>query len=202
MPQFFYKIKNISKGMIHKDTTESKLCEDTECEDDFDFLLFDDHAQYLVKEEFAAAEGYDQQPEVWLQQHHRKKRGRQSRSTVLRRPNGDDFVETLQNAIVQLHEKYDVLCLDMRYYVCEVIEVFVENSTEHVKLHFPGWSNSFDFTGSAGDLYLSNHGSKTIPAGLNVRSNRFKILKNSHSWIFSSKFPRLATMYLYRAGIL
>jgi hypothetical protein len=96
-----------------------------------------------------------------------KKRDRMC--TALKRPLADNVVDALPNPLVNLGEKYDILCEDMQYYI-GVVTNLMEN---YATIHFPFWAHKFDYHGDVRELYIASYGLFTVPAGLNVASNRY-----------------------------
>lgn len=97
---------------------------------------------------------------------------RKRTTTVLRRPFGDHIVAVMENADVRTNELYDVLCEDLRYYIGKVIHITNDSCIE---IHFPQWGKKYDYLGDANELYIRPYGENSIPAGLNVASNRYAV---------------------------
>lgn len=83
--------------------------------------------------------------------------------SVLKRPNGDDIlakygpcftVERIQQ--FNVGEKYEILCVDARWYHVEVEKFSADNLI--ATLHFPHWQRSFDYHGSLRHLYMAEIG--------------------------------------------
>ena len=98
-------------------------------------------------------------------------RSRPRKSSLLHRPQGDylEALRVLKNPVLQLNEKYDALDLAMMFFVVEVKALSETSAT----LHFPHWSSKFDEEVDPAAIYLAPFGTYTIPAGLNMSSNRY-----------------------------
>jgi hypothetical protein len=159
-------VHNIQYSYIKNDTPQINMTEDIPMEFAFDML---DENELLLE----VGDGKDLDLDIgvdpWAVQEGNQRAYKKSRNTTaLKRPFGDQIVDTLDNTVVEMKGCYDVLCEDYRYYKGQVQSL---NGSE-VHIHFPKWAVSFDYIGNHNELYIRPFGEKSLTEGLNSISNR------------------------------